>query len=140
MRLQIALPSQIDLRGLTAQRFRPVRSRRVDAPATIAAELARQAHQHPFLFAVLGRLPGRIDEGAPVVVGNMMVDQCFSSFPALLSGETARLVVVVRLAAPEIGDAQGFLASRAAANRRATKSRGIESEGRTGQRQVKGTS
>ena len=77
MGLQIALPSQIDLRGLAAQRIRPVRPRRVDRPAAVRAELAREAQQQPFLLAVLGPLPGLMDESAPVVVRYMVVDEFF---------------------------------------------------------------
>jgi hypothetical protein len=53
---------------------------------------------------VHGRLLGLMEEGAPVVVRDMLVDEFFRLLPAMLDGGSARLVLVLRLAALEIGD------------------------------------
>src|SRR5512142_2445979 len=56
-RLQVALPAQVELRGLAAQRARPVRLGRVDRASAVAAELAGEAEQHELLLAPLGGRP-----------------------------------------------------------------------------------
>src|SRR5580704_2839011 len=53
LRFQVALPSQIEFCCLATQGIRPAHLRYVDGSGAIAAELAREAHQHEFLFSLL---------------------------------------------------------------------------------------
>src|SRR5262249_35157012 len=102
-RLQIALPTQVNLGRLAAQGFGPVCQRRVDRPSMIGAQLRRKTQQHKLLLAACRRFSRTVKNRAPVLLADMVVDQLADAPVALLGGGTAHLVSTFDLAMFEVG-------------------------------------
>ncbi len=113
MRPQIALPSQVDFRGLAPQGCRPAGIRHVYRPPAVAAKLVREAEQQEFFLPMLCRLACVVEECTPAFVGDVVLYQILHSLPALGRGGTARflamfgfLVLGVRRQAAKVGNRQ----------------------------------
>jgi hypothetical protein len=104
VRLQVALPAQIDLGGLSAQHAWPIRLQCVDRAASVAAQLRGETEHHEFLLPFFGRLPRVMHNGPPAFVGNMVIDEFLYFLLALLRRGTARFFAVPRLPALKIRD------------------------------------
>src|SRR5581483_1960235 len=74
-RAQVALPAQVDLRGLAAQRPRPFRIRRIDRPPAVAAQQPGKAQELELGLAAGSGLARLLDEPVPLGIGNMGADE-----------------------------------------------------------------
>src|SRR5689334_14008062 len=101
-RLQITLPPQIDLGGLAAQGLGPARQQRVYCPSTIGAEIRRETQQHEFFLATGGGFAGVMQQRAPVVLADVLIDELCDAAVLLLCLRTAPLVLMLDLVTLEI--------------------------------------
>ncbi len=89
-RLQLPFPAEIDLGRLAAQALGPVGLRRVDRPAAIGAEAGRESQQKEILLAMLGGDTRTVQQGLPIAVDDVMVDE-LPYPPAAFLGGSVRL-------------------------------------------------
>lgn len=73
-RFQLALVAQISFGRFSAQRGWPIRFGHVDGPAAIAAQIAGKAQDQQLGFAMAGGDPRLLQEAAPMIVRDVVID------------------------------------------------------------------
>ena len=102
-RLQIALPPQVNLSGLTAQSFGPACQRHVDCASMIGGQIGRETKQYKLLFAACSRFAGTVQNRAPVFLADVMVNQLPDAPVGLFRGGLALVIPMFDLLMFEVG-------------------------------------